>query len=292
MKTKKQRIIGFCVYRKRTPEELEDLLKAAQKSHYDFIDCAWRYGNEAGIGMTIKTMETSKKSKPFYFKLPIQSKIWPSQYRGGVNKSLKNCLQKLGGIKEIESYLLHRPHYDVKVTISAWKQLIDCKRQGMAKYIGVANFDRDLIETFEKSNLILPNYNLIELSVNNMRWDRIKYCQEKNIVIQAYRPLGNLEANLQNPKIIAIAKKHNATVPQVLLAYLMHFGIIPIVSSCNPKHIAENIKAKKIFLDQQDINSMVEMNTYSNAYHESLEIDLEEINREESSLRKNKPTKS
>lgn len=280
--------MGFCVHRKRTTEELADLLKAAQKHYYDFVDCAWRYGNEAGIGMTIKMIETSKDAKGYQFKLPIQSKIWPSQYRGGINKSLKNCLQKLGSIKEIDSYLLHRPHYDVKITISAWKQLIDCKRQGMAKHIGVANFDRDLIEAFEKSNLILPDSNMIELSVNNMRWDRIKYCQAKGIQVQAYRPLGDIKQNLKNPKLIEIADKHKATVPQILLAYLMHFDIIPIVSSCNLKHIAENIKAKNIFLDKKDLEKMHKLNTYDPLYSESIEIDMEEINREENALRRGK----
>ncbi|WP_391591486.1 Aldo/keto reductase [[Mycoplasma] cavipharyngis] len=271
--------LGLGTKNLRDPKILAELIKNAQSAGYDFIDSAWRYGNEAAIGLAIKEIEL--KYKRFSLKMELQSKIWPNQYRGGINKSLKNSLQKLGDIQEIDSYLLHRPHCDTKMTINAWKQLVDCKRIRNVKSIGVSNFDKDLILKLEEITRYLPETNRIELSVNNMRWDRINFCKAKNIKIQAYAPLGDLTANLKDKRIIAIAKKYQATIPQILLAYLMHFDIEPIICARTKSEIDEYVKAKNIVLDDQDIEELKKVNTYHNLYSETEDIDLDEINREE-----------
>lgn len=288
--------IGLATKNLRDPDVLADLIKVAQKLGYDFIDCAWRYGNEAAIGIAIKNIENKVRTKEFNLNISLQSKIWPSQYKGGINKSLKTSLQKLGNLQEIDSYLLHRPHHDAKMTISAWKQLVDCKRIRNVKVIGVSNFDKDLILKLLETSNYLPEFNRIELSVNNMRWDRINFCKNKKISIQAYAPFGLLKQNLNDKRIIKIADKYNATVSQILLAFLLYFEIEPIVSLQSQyvitednkkqvsklieKEIKEYIKAKDIFLDKKDINELLALNTYTNLHPEAEEIDLDEINRE------------
>ncbi|UUD37360.1 aldo/keto reductase family protein [Mycoplasmoides fastidiosum] len=261
---------------------MSELIKNAQNAGFDFIDCAWRYGNEAAIGIAIKKIET--KYKRFSLKMELQSKIWPSQYKGGINKSLKTSLQKLGNIQEIDSYLLHRPHCDTKMTISAWKQLVDCKRIRNVKVIGVSNFDKDLILKLYEITNYLPEFNRIELSVNNMRWDRINFCKSKNIAIQAYAPLGDIESNLTDKRIIKIAEKYDATVPQILLAYLMYFDISPIICAHNKKEIDEYAKAKEIDLNAKDIEELNKINTYHNTCPETEEIDFDEIDREQNNV--------
>lgn len=271
----KKQII-YCIWSERLPEVLAPCLLAAQKAKYDLIDCAWRFGNEAGIGIAIKNSKTK-------ITLPIQSKIWPTQFKSGVNKSLRTCLDKLGSLPSIHSYMLHRPHWDIKITINAWQQLVNCKNLGMVQRIGLGNFDKDFINLLISENLVTPDFVQFELSINNMRWDRITYFQAKNIEIQAYKPLGDLENNLKNPQIVKMAEKYKITVPQLLLAYLLHFNIIPVVSSMNPKHIAENIKARDVELDPKDVEKLKKINSYNNFYKESLDVDLDELNREQAS---------
>lgn len=70
-----KRKIGLGTEFLRDPEVLADLIKNAQKIGYDFIDCAWRYGNEAAIGIAIKNIENSVKTKEFNLNICLQSKI-------------------------------------------------------------------------------------------------------------------------------------------------------------------------------------------------------------------------
>lgn len=88
---------------------------------------------------------------------------------GGITKSLKFTLQKIGAISAIDSYMLHRPADNLDLNLSAWKQLIECKKNRLAKKIGLAHFDKDLIEGFYKETNVRPQFLQMELSVNNMR---------------------------------------------------------------------------------------------------------------------------
>jgi len=71
----------------------------------------------------------------------------------------------------------------------------------------------------------------------------VKYCQDKGITVQAFSPLGSSGSPiLQDPQIIAIAEKHNASVGQVLISYQVARGVVVLPKSVTPKRIEENIQ--------------------------------------------------
>lgn len=264
--------IGFGTKSLRMIELLAPFLKKANECKYDFIDCAWRYGNEAIIGLALKAIKKSDMS--FDLSIAFQSKVWPSQFAGGIAKSLKFTLQKIGAINVIDSYMLHRPSHNLESNLSAWKQLLDCKRNRITKKIGLGHFDKDLMEFLFTSTSARPDFVQIELSVNNMRWDRIFYCWKHNIQIQATEPLGLLEENEKNPIIIEMTKKYNTDVKRLLLAYLLNQGITPIVVSVSIEEIDNLITAKNILLDKEDIEKLKTLNTYSSLQFEGIEVDI------------------
>ncbi|RAO95160.1 aldo/keto reductase [Mycoplasma wenyonii] len=263
--------IGFGTESLRIIEILSPYLKAANDHNYDFVDCGWKYGNEAIIGLALRGLKRSEQK--FEFLPYFQSKVWPSQFSGGIIKSLKFSLSKIGVDTVIHTYFLHRPSNNMELNLSAYKQLISCKNNALAKRIGLCNFDKDVIEWFHKLTGTLPDVIQFECSVNNMRWDRIAYCRQHNIEIQGHTPFGNYEKNSQNPVLQDMAKKYNVSLKTLLVAYLLNLEIVPVVVPSSEDEIGEIIKAKKIKLDEKDIETLKQLNEYDSQTFETLQID-------------------
>lgn len=266
--------IGFGTSTLRDQSVLLDYLRAVNEADYDFIDCAWRYGNEALIGLALKHIK--REDVNFEINVAFQSKVWPTQFFGGITKSLKFTLQKIGAISTIDAYMLHRPSHDMELNLSAWKQLIECKNNRLTRTIGLGHFDKDLIEKFFEHTEVRPDFLQVELSVNNMRYDRIFYCRQHDIEIQAYEPLGDFENNEKNPLIVKMAEKYDTSIKNLLLAFLLNQGIVPIVVPESLEEIQDLVKSKNIVLEAEDIVALQGLNTYKNKHFETLELDFKD----------------
>ena len=116
--------------------------------------------------------------------------------------------------------------------IEAWEVLQQAKEDGMVKHIGVSNWN-----DVHLSNLmndprckIVPELNQIENHPYHVGQSVIDYCNDHQILIQAYGPLGNglsdrakggpdgeLKRVLDDPEIKRIADTNELTPAQVLL---------------------------------------------------------------------------
>ena len=70
----------------------------------------------------------------------------------------------------------------------------------------------------------------------------MNYCKKNGIVLQAFAALGHSSEPklLEDPVIIAIAKRVNKTPAQVLLAWAIQRGTALLTTSKNPSRIQEN----------------------------------------------------
>lgn len=132
------------------------------------------------------------------------------------------------------------------------------------------------MEKLYESTGIRPEFLQVELSVNNMRHDRIFYCQNHGIEVQAYEPLGDYESNKDNPLLIDLAKKYNTTVKNILLAFLMNQNIVPIITPENADEIKVLLQSKDIVLDKEDLEAMKTLNTYKTKHFEGVELDFKD----------------
>lgn len=123
---------------------------------YRHIDCAWIYGNEKEIGEAIKQkIEDKTVGREDLF---IVTKLWnifhqKDQVVPACRESLKNL-----GLDYIDLYLVHWPiaqkaneldnlepfrgaeFVDIDY-LETWEGMEDCARLGLAKSIGVSNFN-------------------------------------------------------------------------------------------------------------------------------------------------------
>lgn len=257
--------IGFGTYKILDQDKMTLAIKTAIDSGYDFIDTAKLYETEVLIANAIKEYKSKYPDK----KIPLlQSKIWPSDFKNGVKNEMLESFKRLGGIKKIDSFLLHRPHVDNSINVQAWKELILCKKEGLVDKIGLSNFEPDMIRILFNETQTMPDFIHIEASVTYIRKDRIKFAKDNNIPLQGWRPFGNPNINFNSELLKSIAKKYNCTVAQVMIAYSKYFGFAPIPRSDVESEIIENIEGLKINLSKEDAHLIeCEMNTHESTTH-------------------------
>ena len=120
---------------------------------------------------------------------------------------------------------------------------------------GQARGARD-IERAQKVLPIVSVQNLYNLA--NRKWeDVVDFTAKNNIAFIPWFPLASGPDKMKD-KIGVIAKKYQATVAQIALAWLLkrspNMVVIPGTSSL--RHLHENIDASKIELSEEDFDSL------------------------------------
>lgn len=211
------------------------MILRAYRCGYRSFDTSAAYFNEECLGVAIKRISSYGLPAPF-----ITTKLRnTSQREGRVREGFYDSLKKLGTGK-IDLYLMHWPYPDKYV--SSWKEMEELYKEGLVGAIGVCNFHRHHLDNILNVAKVVPAVNQIEchplLSQEPLR----EYCRVKGIHVQAYSPIARMEPKLvKHPVLVELAKKHNKTVPQIILRWDVQKEIIVIPKSGNRNRLKENI---------------------------------------------------
>lgn len=122
-----------------TGQTVIDSVKSALAVGYRVIDTAQIYKNEAEVGQAIAESGVPRSE------LFITTKIWVDNYAADkLIPSLRDSLQKLR-TDYVDLLLIHWPAPGNGVELPEYmKALADAKQQGLARQIGVSNFNIEL----------------------------------------------------------------------------------------------------------------------------------------------------
>ena len=248
-------MVGFGTYPLKG-DDLIETLRITSEAGYTLYDSAYLYQNESDIGKCIDLGILNRNNTI------ITSKIQGIQYSGrrrflyldkiSVNKAYKRSCKKFN-TNQLDIYLLHSPF---KRYVNAYKELIQLYNDKKVKVIGVSNFNESELELLYKECGEYPMINQIELHPFNTMKGIISYCKKHNIQVEAYSPFGrgNLVSEIMNnPHLKDIALRHNKTVGQVVLRWIIQQGIIAIPRSTNPERINQNIDIFNFALTDEEM---------------------------------------
>ena len=225
-------------------ENAKNCCLMALEAGYRHIDTAQAYGNEVGVGEGIKA--SGLKREDIYVTTKVQAEH--KSYKKA-KKSIDESLEKLG-LDYIDLILIHCPQPWMlfrgkrrffKENIEVWKALEDAYNEGKVKAIGVSNFLIDDLENIIDNCHIKPMVNQILCHIGNSPMDVIKFCQENDIVVEAYSPIAH-GAALKDEKIKKMADKYGVSIPQLCIQYTLQLDTISIPKASSKEHIEQNFK--------------------------------------------------
>ena len=217
-------------------------VRDAAKIGYRHIDTAQAYQNESGVGEGIRTCGVNRDDMFVTTKLAAEIK----SYREAV-ASIDASLKKLG-LDHIDMMIIHSPKPWAKFkedepyfegNREAWKALEEAYKDGKLCAIGLSNFENADIDNILDTCSVQPMVNQILVHISNTPKETIEYCQEKEILVEAYSPIGHGEL-LKNKQIASIAEKYKVSVPQLGIRYTLQLGLISLPKTANPEHMKTN----------------------------------------------------
>lgn len=240
-------VIGFGTY-KLNGNEGAGAIQSAIDAGYRLIDTAYNYENEGTVGEAVRRSTVARQD------LRITSKL-PGRYHE-YSKAVPTIQESLyrANLDYYDLYLIHWPNPKQDVYVEAWQALIEAKKWGLVRSIGVCNFLPEHMERLEKETGVKPSINQIELHPLFNQADMRKWHEENNIATESWSPLIRANDILTNSAIAEIAAKHNKSASQVILRWHHQLGAIPIPKSASPKRQLENISIFDFSLSEEEMN--------------------------------------
>lgn len=217
---------------------------------YRLLDSAFNYENEGAVGEAVRRSDVPRKALKITSKLPGRHHAY-DQAVTTIQESLYRA-----NLDYYDLYLIHWPNPIQDMYLEAWQALIDAKKWGLIRSIGVCNFLPEHIERLEKETGVKPSINQIELHPFFNQQEQRTWHEANDIRTESWSPIGRANAVLQNDIIQNIAKKHNKTVAQVILRWHYQLGTIPIPKSASPERQLENISIFDFSLSDQEMASI------------------------------------
>lgn len=246
--------IGFGTWTIKDEQEGYKIVLDAIESGYRLIDTASIYGSEGSVGKAVNQCGL-KRSDLF-----ITTKVGKDDL--GTNlcfQSLQASLRKLN-LQYIDLLLIHWPNakapdYEKKLK-ETWEAFCHFKEAGLVKSIGVSNFLPHHLKIID--NGIIPAVNQIEFHVGYTQDEVVDYCQQRDILVQAWSPLGQRRLN-ENKTLIDMAKKYNTSIASICLAFVLSHNIVPIPKTQNKQRMIENLHCFDIKLSADDLSILNNM---------------------------------
>ena len=241
-------------------EEVAKAVKDAVEIGYRHIDTAQAYGNERGVGEGIRACGLKREDIFLTTKLAAEIKSYDEAV-----SSIDNSLEKLG-LDYIDMMIIHSPkpwaefHGDnhfFEGNREAWKALEKAYKDGKLRAIGVSNFQKEDLDNILKSCEVKPQVNQILVHISNTPKNLIKYCEEKEILVEAYSPVAHGEL-MKNQEVMKIAEKYSVSVPQLCIRYCIELGLLPLPKTANPSHMKNNADVD-FLLSREDLETLKSM---------------------------------
>jgi len=266
--------LGFGTYQLST-EQAELSVKEALTVGFRHIDSAEGYYNEEGTGKGIKSANIAREEIFVTTKLFPGFQAWgaPEKTYEQTIETLKKQLKQLQ-LDYVDLYLIHAPLAELR--LEQWRALIELKKIGLTKHIGVSNYNEHIIKEIIDAGMAKPEANQVEFHPICNRMDLTRYMKDNSIVPIAYSSLaplstwrteegqgGEVMAEIKKESqwvINEIATKLKVSEAKLLLRWGMQQGYSVLTKSNKPERIRENFDVFSFEIPDSDMEQLNQLN--------------------------------
>jgi 2,5-diketo-D-gluconate reductase A len=236
--------------------DVPEAVASALEAGYRHIDTATGYDNEAGIGKALAAAGVPRDS------LFLTTKMPPDNV-GRERQTLEESLTKLG-VDFVDLWLVHWPPRQ-RATPKAWEQFIRAREDGLTRSIGVSNYSLDQIDELTEATGVTP-------AVDQIRWGPTIYdpsvasgLEQRGVLLEGYSPFK--VSNLDDPTLLSIASKYDATAAQIIVAWHAAHGFVVIPKSVRRERIVANAAGVRIELTADEVAAIDALSERAPADH-------------------------
>ncbi len=244
--------IGIGTYGIRDYRAAEEALTHAVELGMNLVDTAEMYDSGRAEELVGRVARRVGRDNIF-----IVTKLMPNRFVecSETMRAAQASLRRLG-LDAVDLVLIHWPNPSVPIhlQVRCLERLVDA---GMARYIGVSNFDADqlaeAIISTKRHEIVADQvkYSPLDRRVENRL---LAACMEHGVTLQAYTPLER-GAVASNTILIKIAQRYGKTPVQVALNYLISRpGVVAIPKTERVERVEEFRGAMGWRLDKADIS--------------------------------------
>ena len=225
--------LGLGTYNLRGEEGIAAMV-AAIESGYRRRGTAGNYENEREVGEAVRRSGVARD------KILVASKI-PGRHHGRQEAvdSIKGSLDALG-LDHIDLHLIHWPNPSVGRYVDTWRGMIDARKQGLVRSIGVSNFTEAMLTELIEETGVAPAVNQVELHPYFPQEALRTFHGAHGIRTESWSPLARRSELLTEQLLHELATVHGVTPTQVVLRWHTQLGSTPIPKSADPDRQREN----------------------------------------------------
>jgi diketogulonate reductase-like aldo/keto reductase len=241
--------VGFGTYKLNGAAGVQAILSAIDAG-YRLLDSAFNYENEGTVGEALRRSSIPREQLRITSKLPGRHHSYDEALTA-IQESLYRA-----GLDYYDLYLIHWPNPSKNLYVEAWQALIDAKKWGLIRSIGVCNFLPEHIDRLIRETGVTPSINQVELHPYFNQETQRDYDRKHGIVTESWSPLARANSVLQDETIKKIAQAHGKTIAQVILRWHVQLGALPLPKSKSANRQFENLSLFDFALTTDEMRSI------------------------------------
>jgi pyridoxine 4-dehydrogenase len=239
----------------KDPADARQVLRLAVELGVNFIDTADSYGPEVSERLIAEALY------PYPQDLVIATKggltrQGPDEWAPvGRPEYLTQCVElslRRLHVDRIDLYQLHRfdPRVPVEESLGALKEL---QRAGKIRHLGISEVSIADIERARRTIKVASVQNLYNLG-DRKHESVVDFCTREGMAFIPWFPMAAGELARPGGPLDQAARRHHVSVAQLALAWLLHRSpmMLPIPGTSSPEHLAENVAAASLHLDESE----------------------------------------
>lgn len=228
--------------------ECTQSVKTALNLGYRHIDTADVYHNHEAIAEAIRGFS---RDQLFLVSKIVEENLQPDRVELACERILKELKTPY-----LDLLLIHWPSENIPAERTLEK-MFQLKERELALQIGVSNFMIPNLKQIEKFHFQIFA-NQIELHPYLQEVELVNYCQQRGMVVVAYRPIQRAEVN-KEPLLQSLGDKHKKTPIQITLRWIFQRNIVSIPKATTREHLQENLEIFDFSLSDEEMKKIADL---------------------------------